>query len=173
MLQRLGRHPPPAGAPADIPGLEIAGEVAALGPGATRFALGDAVTALVPGGGYAEYACVHETNALPVPDGFSMVEAAAIPETFFTVWPNLFDRGRLAAGETLLVHGGTSGIGTVAIQLAKAFGARVIATAGSADKCAACLKLGADAAINYRDGGFRRPRRARSPTATAPTSSST
>ena len=154
VLQRLGRHPPPAGAPADIPGLEIAGEVAALGPGASRFRIGDPVTALVPGGGYAEYACTHETIALPVPDGFTMVEAAAIPETFFTVWPNLFDRGRLSAGETLLVHGGTSGIGTVAIQLGRAFGARVIATAGSADKCAACRKLGADAAINYRDEDF-------------------
>ncbi len=154
VLQRLGRHPPPPGAPADIPGLEIAGTVAALGPGASRYRLGDPVTALIPGGGYGEYACVHETNALPVPSGFSMVEAAAIPETFFTVWPNLFDRGRLAAGETLLVHGGTSGIGTVAIQLAKAFGARVIATAGSAEKCAACLKLGADAAINYRTEDF-------------------
>jgi putative PIG3 family NAD(P)H quinone oxidoreductase len=112
------------------------------------------VTALVPGGGYAEYVCVHETNALPVPAGFSMVEAAAIPETFFTVWPNLFDRGRLAAGETLLVHGGTSGIGTVAIQLGKAFGATVIATAGGPGKCAACLKLGADAAIDYRTEDF-------------------
>lgn len=154
VLQRIGRHPPPAGAPADIPGLEIAGTVAALGSGATRYQIGDAVTALVPGGGYAEFASVHETNALPVPDGFSMVEAAAIPETFFTVWPNLFDRGRLVAGETLLVHGGTSGIGTVAIQLAKAFGATVIATAGSADKCAACLKLGAAAAIDYRTEDF-------------------
>ncbi len=154
VLQRLGRHPPPAGAPADIPGLEIAGKVAARGPGATRFALGDAVTALLPGGGYAEYAVVHQSNALPLPDGFTMVEAAAIPETFFTVWPNLFERGRLAAGETVLVHGGTSGIGTVAIQLAKAFGARVIATAGSADKCAACLRLGADAAIDYRREDF-------------------
>ena len=154
VLQRLGRHPPPAGAPADIPGLEIAGKVATLGPGASRFRIGDAVTALLPGGGYAEYASVHETNALPAPDGFSMVEAAAIPETFFTVWPNLFERGRLSAGETLLVHGGTSGIGTVAIQLAKTFGARVIATAGSADKCAACKKLGADAAIDYRKEDF-------------------
>ncbi len=154
VLQRLGHHPAPAGAPADIPGLEIAGEVAALGPGAARYRLGDAVTALVPGGGYGEYCCVHESNALPVPDGFSLVEAAAIPETFFTVWPNLFDRGRLVAGETLLVHGGTSGIGTVAIQLAKAFGARVIATAGSADKCAACRALGADAAIDYRTEDF-------------------
>ncbi len=154
ILQRLGRHPPPPGAPVDIPGLEIAGEVAALGPGASRFRPGDPVTALVPGGGYGEYCAVHETNALPLPNGFTMVEAAAIPETFFTVWPNLFDRGRLTAGETLLVHGGTSGIGTVAIQLGKAFGARVIATAGSADKCAACLKLGADAAIDYRTEDF-------------------
>ncbi len=154
ILQRLGHHPPPPGAPQDIPGLEVAGEVAALGPGASRFAIGDAVTALIPGGGYGEYACVHETNALPVPEGFTMVEAAAIPETFFTVWPNLFDRGRLVAGETLLVHGGTSGIGTVAIQLAKAFGAKVIATAGSAEKCAACRKLGANAAINYREEDF-------------------
>ncbi len=154
VLQRLGRHPAPPGAPADIPGLEIAGTVVALGPGAATYAIGDAVTALLPGGGYAEYACVHEANALPVPDGFSMVEAAAIPETFFTVWPNLFERGRLTSGETLLVHGGTSGIGTVAIQLAKAFGAKVIATAGSADKCAACLKLGADAAIDYRTEDF-------------------
>ncbi len=123
ILQRIGRHPPPAGAPADIPGLEIAGEVVALGAGASRYRVGDPVTALVPGGGYAEYCKVHESNALPVPEGFSMVEAAAIPETFFTVWPNLFDRGRLVAGETVLVHGGTSGIGTVAIQLARAFGA--------------------------------------------------
>ena len=154
VLQRQGHHPPPAGAPVDVPGLEIAGEVVALGSGATAFRPGDSVTALVPGGGYAEYCTVHETNALPVPAGFSMVEAAAIPETFFTVWPNLFDRGRLAAGETLLVHGGTSGIGTVAIQLAKAFGAKVIATAGSAAKCAACVKLGADAAIDYRQEDF-------------------
>ncbi len=154
VLQRLGRHPPPASAPPDVPGLEIAGEVVALGPGAARHRLGDAVTALVPGGGYAGYCKVHETNALPVPDGFSMVEAAAIPETFFTVWPNLFDRGRLAAGETVLVHGGTSGIGTVAIQLATAFGARAIATAGSAAKCDACLRLGAIAAINYREEDF-------------------
>ncbi len=154
VLQRQGRHPPPASAPPDVPGLEIAGEVVALGKGAARYAAGDTVTALVPGGGYAEFCKVHESNALPVPDGFSMVEAAAIPETFFTVWPNLFDRGHLAAGETLLVHGGTSGIGTVAIQLAKAFGAKVIATAGSAEKCAACVELGADAAINYRKEDF-------------------
>ena len=154
VLQRIGRHPPPAGAPADIPGLEIAGTVAALGSGATRYQIGDAVTALVPGGGYAEYCRVHETNALPVPDGFSFVEAAAIPETFFTVWPNLFQRGRLTAGEWVLIHGGASGIGTTAIQLAKAFGAHVIVTAGNAEKCAACVKLGADVAINYREEDF-------------------
>jgi putative PIG3 family NAD(P)H quinone oxidoreductase len=112
------------------------------------------VTALVPGGGYAEYCTVHETNALPVPDGFSFVEAAAIPETFFTVWPNMFQRGRLSPGEWVLIHGGASGIGTTAIQLAKAFGANVIVTAGSAEKCAACLKLGADTAINYRTEDF-------------------
>ena len=153
VLQRQGLYPPPPGAP-DIPGLEIAGEVVAGGPGAGRFKLGDRVTALVPGGGYAEYCKVHETNALPVPNGLSMVEAAAIPETFFTVWPNLFERGRLAAGETALIHGGSSGIGTTAIQLAKAFGAKVIVTAGSADKCAACVKLGADVAINYRSEDF-------------------
>jgi putative PIG3 family NAD(P)H quinone oxidoreductase len=154
VLQRMGRHPPPAGAPPDIPGLEIAGEVAAAGPGTARFHIGDEIAALVPGGGYAEYCVVHETNALPVPAGFSLVEAAAIPETFFTVWSNVFERGRLAAGEFMLVHGGTSGIGTTAIQLAAAFGARPIATAGSAGKCAACVKLGAIAAINYREEDF-------------------
>jgi putative PIG3 family NAD(P)H quinone oxidoreductase len=153
VMQRRGLYPPPPGAP-DIPGLEIAGEVAASGPDARRFAVGDAVTALVPGGGYAEYCKVHETNALPVPRGFSLVEAAAIPETFFTVWPNLFERGRLAAGETVLIHGGSSGIGTTAIQLAKAFGTRVIVTAGSSEKCAACLNLGADIAINYKTEDF-------------------
>jgi putative PIG3 family NAD(P)H quinone oxidoreductase len=154
VLQRLGRHPPPPGAPPDIPGLEIAGEVIALGAGAMRYKPGDAVLALVPGGGYAEYCKVHETNALPLPAGFSMIEAAAVPETYFTVWSNLFERGRLTAGETVLVHGGTSGIGTTAIQLAHAFGARAIATAGSADKCAACVRLGAVAAINHREEDF-------------------
>jgi NADPH2:quinone reductase len=153
IMQRNGQYPPPPGAP-DILGLEIAGDIAAFGEGARRFKLGDAVTALVPGGGYAEFCKVDETNALPVPAGLSMVEAAAIPETFFTVWPNLFDRGRLAGGETALIHGGTSGIGTVAIQLAKAAGATVIVTAGSERKCAACLKLGADTAINYRTEDF-------------------
>ncbi len=154
IIQREGRYPPPPGAPADIPGLEIAGEVAALGPGAQRFAVGDEVTALLPGGGYAEYATVHATNALPVPAGLTMVQAAAIPETFFTVWSNLFDRARLAAGETVLIHGGASGIGTAAIQLAKAFGATVIVTAGSDARCAACIALGANAAINYRSHDF-------------------
>ena len=153
VMQRKGLYPPPPGAP-DIIGLEIAGEVAAIGTGVTRFKVGDEVTALVPGGGYAEFCKVHETNALPVPAGFSLIEAAAIPETFFTVWPNLFQRGRLAAGETALIHGGSSGIGTTAIQLAKAFGAKVIVTAGSAEKCAACLRLGADAAINYNEEDF-------------------
>jgi putative PIG3 family NAD(P)H quinone oxidoreductase len=152
-MQRQGQYPPPPGA-SDILGLEIAGEVAALGPNAARFALGDAVTALVPGGGYAEYCTVHQSNALPVPHGFSFVEAAAIPETFFTVWPNLFRRGRLSPGEWALVHGGGSGIGTTAIQLAKAFRAHVIVTAGSAEKCAACIKLGADVAVNYREEDF-------------------
>jgi NADPH2:quinone reductase len=128
--------------------------VAALGPGATRFKIGDKVTALVAGGGYAEYCPVHETNALPAPATLSLIEAAAIPETFFTVWHNAFERGKLKGGETLLVHGGSSGIGTTAIQLAKAFGARVIATAGSAEKCEACRKLGADVAVNYRSEDF-------------------
>jgi NADPH2:quinone reductase len=153
VMQRMGNYPPPHGA-SDIPGLEIAGQVVALGAGATRFKLGDKIAALVAGGGYAEYCPVHETNALPVPQALSLIEAAAIPETFFTVWHNVFERGRLTKGETLLVHGGSSGIGTTAIQLAKAFGARVIVTAGSAEKCEACRKLGADVAINYRSEDF-------------------
>jgi NADPH2:quinone reductase len=153
VIQRQGGYPPPPGAP-DILGLEIAGEIAATGPKATRFAVGTPVMALVPGGGYADYAVVHESNALPVPAGLSFEEAGAIPETYFTVWTNVFDRGRLRSGETLLVHGGTSGIGTTAIQLAKAFGARVIATAGSGEKCDACLRLGADVAVNYRNQDF-------------------
>jgi NADPH2:quinone reductase len=152
-MQRRGLYPPPKGA-SDIPGLEFSGEVVKLGRGAVRFAIGDKVTALVQGGGYAEYAVVSEDNALPVPAGLSMVEAAAIPETYFTVWSNVFDRGRLVAGETILIHGGTSGIGTTAVQLARAFGATVIATAGSDEKCAACRKLGADLAINYLTEDF-------------------
>jgi putative PIG3 family NAD(P)H quinone oxidoreductase len=153
VMQRQGRYPPPAGAP-DIPGLEIAGEVAALGKNASKWKLGDRLMALVAGGGYAQYCSAHESHALAAPPGLSMVEAAAIPETFFTVWHNVFERGRLRAGETLLVHGGTSGIGTTAIQLAKAFGARAIATAGSPAKCEACRKIGADVAVNYRTEDF-------------------
>jgi NADPH2:quinone reductase len=153
VAQRTGNYPPPPGA-SDIPGLEIAGEVVALGAGAARFRIGDKVMALVSGGGYAEYCTAHETHALPVPASLSMNEAAAIPETFFTVWHNVFERGRLAAGETLLIHGGSSGIGTTAIQLAKAFGAKVIITAGSKEKCDACLKLGADHAIDYKTEDF-------------------
>jgi putative PIG3 family NAD(P)H quinone oxidoreductase len=153
VMQRLGQYPPPPGAP-DIPGLEIAGEIGACGSGVTRWKIGDRVMALVVGGGYAEYCLAHESHALPVPSGLSLVEAAAIPETFFTVWYNVFERGRLAAGEAVLIHGGTSGIGTTAIQLAKAFGARAIATAGTPEKCAACRKLGAEVAINYKTEDF-------------------
>jgi NADPH2:quinone reductase len=153
VAQRKGHYPPPPGA-TDIPGLEIAGEVVALGSGVTRWKIGDKICALVIGGGYAEYCLAHESHALPVPAGYSMTEAAAIPETFFTVWHNVFERGALKSGETLLVHGGSSGIGTAAIQLAKQFGARVIVTAGSDDKCEACRKLGADVAINYKTQDF-------------------
>src|SRR5690349_660260 len=153
VMQRKGLYPPPEGAP-DIPGLEIAGEVVALGKNATRWTIGDQVMALVVGGGYAQYCVAHESHALPVPSGLSMTDAAAIPETFFTVWHNVFERGAPQAGETLLVHGGSSGIGTTAIQLAKAFGARVFITAGSDDKCDACRKLGADVAINYKSEDF-------------------
>ena len=145
VMQRQGLYPPPKGA-TDIPGLEIAGEVVAIGPGVTRWKAGDKVMALVVGGGYAQYCPAHESHCLPVPAGLPMVEAAAVPETFFTVWYNTFERGKLKAGETFLVHGGSSGIGTAAIQLAKLAGARVITTAGSAEKCAACQKLGADVA---------------------------
>jgi len=152
VMQRMGLYPPPPGAP-DIPGLEIAGEVVALGPNVKRWKLGDRVMALVVGGGYAEYCLAHESHALPV-GNLSMVEAAAIPETFFTVWHNTFERGGLKRGETLLIHGGSSGIGTAAIQLAKAFGARVITTAGSPEKCDACRKLGADVAVNYKTEDF-------------------
>lgn len=153
VMQRQGVYPPPPGASL-IPGLEIAGEVVATGAGVSHFAHGDRVCALIAGGGYAEYCLVHETNALPIPEGMSLLQAAAIPETFFTVWTNVFQRGRLSQGETLLVHGGTSGIGTVAVMLGKAFGARVLATVGSQAKCEAVLKLGADAAINYREQDF-------------------
>ena len=153
VLQRQGAYPPPPGA-SDLPGLEVAGEVAALGDGVKRWRAGDPVTALTPGGGYAEFCLVDESNALPVPHGFTFTEAAAVPETFFTVWHNVFQRGGLKAGEVFLEQGGTSGIGTAAIQLAKAFGARVIATAGSAEKCEACTKLGADRVVNYRSEDF-------------------
>ncbi len=148
-LQRAGAYPPPPGA-SDLPGLEVAGTVAALGEGAARWTLGDRVTALAPGGGYAEYAVVPAGHALPVPKGFSWVEAASLPEVMFTVFYNVFTRSQLNAGEWFLVHGGSSGIGTAAIQLAKAFGARVIATAGSAEKCAYCRDLGTDVAIDYK-----------------------
>jgi putative PIG3 family NAD(P)H quinone oxidoreductase len=151
-MQRMGLYPPPPGAP-DIPGLEIAGEIVALGRGVTRWKIGDHAMALVVGGGYAEYCLAHESHALPIA-GLSMIEAAAVPETFFTVWHNAFERGGLKAGETLLVHGGSSGIGTTAIQLAKALGSRVIVTAGSQEKCAACRQLGADVAVNYKTQDF-------------------
>jgi len=153
VIQRQGLYPAPPGA-SDIPGLEIAGAVVALGSGTQRWQLGDRVTALVPGGGYGEYCTAHWSNALPVPNGLTMAQAAALPETFFTVWSNVFDRGGLSEGETFLVHGGTSGIGTTAVQLAKAFGATVIATAGSDEKCAACRDLGADLAVNYQTDDY-------------------
>ena len=153
VLQRKGGYPPPPGA-SDIPGLEIAGTVVALGPGAGRWRIGDRVCGLVTGGGYAEYCAVPTVQCLPVPADYDMVKAAALPETFFTVWTNVFQRGRLEGGERFLVHGGSSGIGTTAIQIAHARGARVFATAGSAGKCAACERLGAERAINYRDEDF-------------------
>jgi len=153
VMQRQGHYPPPKGA-TEIPGLEIAGEVVQVGPGVTRWNKGDKVMALVVGGGYAEYCLAYASHALPVPTSLSMIEAAAIPETFFTVWHNVFDRGKLTSGETLLVHGGSSGIGTTAIQLGKAFGAQVIVTAGTPEKCDACRKLGADLAINYNTEDF-------------------
>jgi NADPH2:quinone reductase len=153
VMQRMGLYPPPQGA-TDIPGLEVAGEVAALGPGVKRWKRGDKVMALVVGGGYAEYCPAHESHCLPVPASLPITEAAAVPETFFTVWYNTFERGALKAGETLLVHGGSSGIGTAAIQLGKALGARVFTTAGSPEKCEACRRLGADLAINYKTEDF-------------------
>src|SRR5476649_1059208 len=153
VFQRRGRYPPPPGA-SDIPGLEVSGVIDALGPGVTEWRVGDRVCALVAGGGYAEYCVAPAPQCLPVPRGLSFTQAAAIPETFFTVWTNVFERGRLAPGESLLVHGGSSGIGTTAIQLGRAFGSRVFATAGSAAKCAACEALGAEGAINYREADF-------------------
>ena len=153
VVQRLGQYPPPPGA-SDIPGLEVSGEIAATGPEVSRFQCGDKVMALVTGGGYAEYCLAQEGHALRVPDSLSLTEAGALPETLFTVWHNVFERAGLKAGETFLVHGGSSGIGTMAIQMAKAFGAKVITTAGSDDKCHACIQLGADHAINYKTQDF-------------------
>lgn len=153
ILQRRGFYPPPPGAP-NTPGLEAAGTVAALGAGVSGFAVGDEVCCLLAGGGYAEYCAAPAPQVLPVPKGLSMVEAGAVPETFFTVWTNVFDQAGLKSGERFLVHGGSSGIGTTAIQLAHAFGAETYATAGSAEKCAACEKLGAKRAINYHEEDF-------------------
>ena len=153
ILQRTGNYPPPPGA-SPILGLEVSGTIAALGPGVTEWREGDEVCALVAGGGYAEYCVAPAAQCLPVPKGVSVIDAAGIPETSFTVWSNVFDRARLAAGESFLVHGGSSGIGTTAIQLAHAFGARVFATAGSPEKCAACRELGAERAIDYRQEDF-------------------
>lgn len=153
VMQRQGRYPPPPGA-SDLPGMEIAGEIAALGANVSGLAVGDKVTALLPGGGYAEYAVAAAPLAMPIPAGLSMVEAAAIPETFMTVWTNLFERARCKAGDVVLIHGGTSGIGTTAIQLAKAWGARVFATAGSDEKARACEALGAVRGINYKSEDF-------------------
>lgn len=152
-LQRAGAYAPPPDA-SDLPGLEAAGEVVAVGSGVHRWQVGDKVCALLPGGGYAEFVTTHQDHALPVPAGLNMVQAAALPETFFTVWSNLFMRGGLKAGEKVLIHGGSSGIGTTAIQLAKVFGARVFTTAGSEEKCAKCVELGAERAINYRDEDY-------------------
>lgn len=153
IVQRMGFYPPPEGA-SPIMGLEVAGEIVELGEGAERWQIGDTVCALANGGGYAEYARVPANQCLPVPKGLSLIEAAALPETFFTVWSNVFDRAALQPGETLLVHGGSSGIGTAAVQMAAALGARVFATAGSPEKCAACEKLGAERAVNYKSEDF-------------------
>jgi putative PIG3 family NAD(P)H quinone oxidoreductase len=153
IMQRRGKYPPPPGA-SDIPGLEVAGVVESVGSAVQEWRPGDRVCALLAGGGYAEYCVAPAPQCLPVPRSLDMVGAAALPETFFTVWTNLFDRGRLASGETVLVHGGSSGIGTTAIQLARALGARVFATAGSREKCAACERLGAERCINYREEDF-------------------
>jgi putative PIG3 family NAD(P)H quinone oxidoreductase len=152
-MQRAGHYPPPPGA-SDIPGLEVAGTIVGVGEGAGDWRPGDRVCALVAGGGYAEYCVAPAAQCLPVPQGCDFTHAAAIPETFFTVWTNVFERGRLQPGESLLVHGGSSGIGTTAIQLARAWPSRVFATAGSAAKCAACERLGAERAVNYREADF-------------------
>jgi putative PIG3 family NAD(P)H quinone oxidoreductase len=153
VLQRRGRYPPPPGA-SDIPGLEVAGRIEAIGEGVGGWALGDAVCALVAGGGYAEYCAAPAPQCLPAPRGLDLVAAAAIPETFFTVWTNVFERGRLRARESILIHGGSSGIGTTAIQLARAFEARVFATAGSPEKCTVCERIGAERCVNYRETDF-------------------
>ena len=153
VMQRTGHYPVPPGA-SDIPGLELAGSIVALGEGVKEWRIGDAVTALVQGGGYAEYCTAPAPQCLPVPKGTTPIEAASLPETFFTVWSNVFDRAGLKAGESFLVQGGSSGIGVTAIQMAKAFGHTVFATAGSAEKCEACVKLGADRAINYKTEDF-------------------
>lgn len=153
LLQRQGLYPPPPGAP-DTPGLEVAGEIVAVGPDTARWKIGDRVTALVAGGGYAEFCLAPGPQCLPVPTGLDMIQAGALPETFFTVWVNVFERGRLQPGETLLVHGGASGIGTTAIMVASSLGARVFATAGGPEKCAACVSLGAERAIDYRTEDF-------------------
>lgn len=153
VMQRKGLYPPPPGA-SDIPGLEIAGTIVALGENIGHLQTGDKVCALVTGGGYAEYCLASASLCLPIPEGLSLVEAAALPETFFTVWSNVFDRANLLSNETILIHGGSSGIGTTAIQLAKAFNAKVIVTAGSKAKCRFCTELGADAAINYLEQDF-------------------
>jgi NADPH:quinone reductase len=153
VMQRQGRYPPPPGA-SDLPGMEIAGEIVALGPKVSRLSVGDKITSLLPGGGYAAYAVAAAPLCMPIPAGLSMVEAAAIPETYLTVWTNLFERGRCKAGDVVLIHGGTSGIGTTAIQLAHQWGAKVFATAGSEDKARACEKLGAVRGIDYRKEDF-------------------
>jgi putative PIG3 family NAD(P)H quinone oxidoreductase len=153
LMQRAGLYPPPPGAPTTL-GLEVAGEIVELGAGVTRWHVGEKVAALLAGGGYAEYALAHEGAALPIPAGLTLIQAAALPETVLTVWANVFETGALKPGETLLVHGGASGIGTAAIQMAKAHGARVFVTAGDAEKCKLCEKLGADRAINYRSEDF-------------------
>jgi putative PIG3 family NAD(P)H quinone oxidoreductase len=153
LMQREGRYPPPPGA-TDIPGLEVSGTIASCGADVTRWRDGDEVCALVSGGGYAEYCVAPDVQCLPVPKGVDLVDAGGIPETFFTVWMNVFDRGHLREGESFLVHGGASGIGTTAIQMTRAFGARVFATAGTDEKCRACEQIGAERAINYRKDDF-------------------
>ena len=153
VMQRMGHYPPPPGA-SDVPGLEVAGVIVKIAHGVSEWRMGDRVCALLAGGGYAEFCVAPAPQCLPLPRGLDFVHAAAIPETFFTVWTNVFERGRLKSGESILIHGGSSGIGTTAIQLAHAFGARVFATAGSAAKCAACERLGAERAFNYRDVDF-------------------